>query len=215
MSINAVLFDLDGTLVDTNDLIIASFEHTLASYGYNDFTKEDILSFIGPPLDETFRTIDHEQAEDMVATYREHNIAHHDSLIKEYEGVLETVRTLYEQQYKLAIVTTKRERTAHMGLKAAGLAPYFETVVTWNDVKNTKPDPEPLNLAMEKLGVSPRETAMVGDSHYDIVGAKNAGTQAVGVAWSIKGADHLQSYEPDVMLNHMPELLDWLGVNVR
>ncbi|PSL42756.1 pyrophosphatase PpaX [Salsuginibacillus halophilus] len=208
MDINTILFDLDGTLINTNELIISSFDHTLHTFGYTGYAREDIIPFIGPPLDETFKSISPERAEEMVEAYRKHNVLHHDDLIEEYEGVRETIEALAEQGFKLAIVTTKRVTTAHMGLRAAGLDRYFSTVITYNDVDQVKPNPEPLHKAMEELEAMPEQTLMVGDSHHDVLGGKNAGVKTAGVAWSIKGRDALQAYEPDVMLEKMPDLLE-------
>ncbi len=87
--------------------------------------------------------------------------------------------------------------------------------MTFDDVEEVKPNPEPLNQAMEALGSRPENTLMVGDSHYDILGGQNAGTYTAGVAWSIKGKEHLSSFKPDLMLEKMPDLLKYVGVRVR
>ncbi|MFB5660905.1 pyrophosphatase PpaX [Alteribacillus sp. HJP-4] len=214
MTINTILFDLDGTLVNTNELIIASFQHTLDQYMPGKYNRESIIEFIGPPLTDSFHRVDPEKAEEMIGVYQKHNKANHNDLIEEYEGVRQTVAELSKQGYKLAIVTTKRRETALMGAESAGLLEYFPVVVTFDDVTRVKPDPEPLHLAMEQLGAEPEETLMIGDSHYDILGGKNAGVLTAGVAWSIKGEDVLLSYEPDWMLQKMPDLLNHLGVQV-
>ncbi|WP_280769501.1 pyrophosphatase PpaX [Salipaludibacillus daqingensis] len=208
--IDTVLFDLDGTLINTIDLIVASFMHTMETYYPGEYVREDVVSFIGPPLSETFMNLDPDKVEEMTMTYREFNHKNHDDLVGEYEGVKETLEQLVKQGYKLAIVTTKRHETAVKGLQLMNLESYFPAVVALDDVTNYKPDPEPLNLALEKLGSSAERAIMVGDSEHDILGGKNTGTKTAGVAWSIKGKEHLQSYEPDVMLESMTDLLDYL-----
>ena len=214
MTIKTILFDLDGTLINTNDLILASFQHTLSSFYPGRYSEQDIVGFIGEPLEETFNKIDEARTEELITAYRKHNHAYHDELVKEYEGVYETVRSLYEQGYKLGIVTTKIRETTDKGLTLTHLAPFFETVVTYDDVENAKPDAEPLNKAMAALGGTPSSTLMIGDSQYDIMAGKNAGTRTAGVSWTIKGKSFLSSYEPDAMLDTMPDLLDMLGVKV-
>lgn len=214
MKINTILFDLDGTLINTNDLILASFEHTLEQFYPGQYSKQDIVSFIGEPLEETFQKVDDARVEELITAYRAHNHEHHDLLVKEYDGVFETIQSLHEQGYKLGIVTTKIRFTAEKGLKLTNLDRYFDCVVTIDDVQKAKPDAEPIYKALQTLGTSPESTMMVGDSQYDIMAGKNAGTKTAGVGWTIKGKDFLASYEPDVMLEKMPDLLDALGVKV-
>lgn len=125
MNINTILFDLDGTLVNTNELIISSFKHTLDHYKPGTYGREDIIQFIGPPLTESFRKVDPERAEEMIEMYRQHNLSFHDELIEEYEGVQETVDTLHKEGFKLAVVTTKRKQTALMGIEVMGLSLIF------------------------------------------------------------------------------------------
>lgn len=207
MKINTVLFDLDGTLINTNELIIASFLHTLDTYYPNKYKREDVLAFIGPSLRETFSSMDPERTEEMIQAYREFNHAHHDELVQEYETVYETVEQLVKQGYKLGIVTTKARKTVEMGLNLTKLHQFFDVIVTIDDVEHVKPHPEPIEKAIRLLDASPATTLMVGDNHHDILGGKNAGTKTAGVAWTIKGRDYLAAYKPDYMLDKMSDLL--------
>lgn len=210
--ITTLLFDLDGTLIDTNELIISSFLHTLERYYPGQYKREDVLPFNGPSLTETFSKINLEKAEEMIEVYQVHNRAHHDSLVTEFPGVYETIRRLKESGFKLGIVTTKRPDVVEMGLRLTKLKPFFDTVITFADVTHTKPDPEPVQKALDSLGSLPDEALMVGDNYHDILGGKNAGTKTVGVAWSLKGKDYLQTFEPDYMLDSIEELLEIVGV---
>jgi pyrophosphatase PpaX len=205
--ITTILFDLDGTLIDTNDLIIQSYLHTLEKYFPNKYKREDVLPFMGPSLVDVFGPMNPEKSEEMIQTYRDFNISNHDLLVKEFDGVYETVKTLKEKNFKLGIVTTKMSNVVKMGLKLSKLDEFFEVVVAVDHVKKIKPDPEPLLLALEQLGSVPGEALMVGDNYHDIVGGKNAGTKTAGVAWSLKGREFLESYQPDYMLEKMHDLL--------
>ena len=211
MKIDTVLFDLDGTLINTNELIIASFLHTLDHYYPNEYTREKVIQFIGPSLHDSFGGMNPEKAEEMIHMYRTFNHEKHDELVEEYETVKETVERLHEKGYKLGIVTTKRSETARMGLKLTGLDKYFPVLVAIDDVEKVKPDPEPLLNALNQLNSTPERTVMVGDSQYDVLGGKNTGTKTAAVAWTIKGRDFLEAYEPDIMLETMADLLDFLG----
>lgn len=204
--ITTILFDLDGTLINTNELIIASFTETLNHYYPGQYHREDILPFIGPSLIETFSAIDEERAEEMIEFYRKHNWENHDLLVTQFDGVYEAIESLKQDGFKLAIVTTKKRNVVEKGLKLCNLEQFFEVVVTIDDVTNVKPNPEPLLLALKQLNSQPSEAIMVGDNYHDIDGGKNAGTYTAGVAWSIKGKEFLQSFNPDYMLDTMADL---------
>jgi pyrophosphatase PpaX len=210
-NINTLLFDLDGTLIDTNELIISTYLHTLEKYYPGKYTREDVLPFLGPTLHEVFGEMDPDRVEEMVLEYRTYNLANHDALVKEFVGVMETIETLKKKGYKLAIVTTKREDVAFKGLRLMKLDSYFDVMIAYDHVKKVKPDPEPIFLALEKLGSKPEEALMVGDNFHDVLAGKNAGTKTAGVAWSIKGREYLAKYEPDFMLENMTDLLTILG----
>ncbi|OAT81479.1 pyrophosphatase [Bacillus sp. MKU004] len=210
--ITTVLFDLDGTLINTNDLIISSFLHTLNHYYPGQYAEPDVLPFMGPPLEESFGDLDPEKTEEMCAHYRAYNHEHHDELVTEFEGVYETVEALHKQGYKLAIVSTKVRDVVLKGLDLMNLRQFFDVVITLDEVENAKPHPEPIQKALLELGSSPEEAVMVGDNHHDILAGKNAGCLSAGVAWSAKGRDHLMQYEPDFMLDTMTDLLKVVGV---
>ncbi|MFS0878908.1 pyrophosphatase PpaX [Metabacillus niabensis] len=212
MKINTLLFDLDGTLINTNELIIESFLHTLNKYYPDKYKREDVFPFIGPTLYETFESINPEKKEEMVEVYRKFNHEQHDKLVTEFETVFETIQTLKEKGFKLGIVTTKIRTTVNMGLKLTKLDQFFDVVVTLDDVEHAKPNPEPIFKALEQLDAKPEEAIMVGDNHHDIGAGKNAGTKTAGVAWSIKGRDYIESFQPDYVLDKMSDLLAIVGV---
>ncbi|KQU20283.1 MULTISPECIES: pyrophosphatase PpaX [Peribacillus] len=211
-NITTLLFDLDGTLINTIELIIDSFTKTLDHYSPGQFKREDIIPFIGPTLVDTFSSIDPERIDEMIAFYREHNWKNHDLLVTQYDGVFETIQTLKQSGYKLAVVTTKKRDVVEKGLRLSKLDQFFDVVVTLDDVEKAKPDPEPLVKALNQLGSVPEEAIMVGDSYHDILGGKNTGTKTAGVAWSIRGREFLESYHPDYMLEQMADLLNIIEI---
>ena len=213
--ITAVLFDLDGTLLDTNELIMQSFEQLLERHYPGQYTRPDILPFLGPTLTETFNSMDPLKTEMMIADYREWNIANHDLLASEFDGVKEVLTILKEKGIRMAIVSTKRNDMVQRGLKLLGIKSLFEAVVGLDDVQHPKPNPEPLMIAMERLGVSKHEVLMVGDNMHDIVGGQNAGVRTAGVSWSLKGPEFLKTFNPDYMLTHISDLYEILGVSEK
>jgi len=206
--ITTLLFDFDGTLLDTNDLIIQSFLSVLGKRYPGRFTKEDALGFIGPSLKQTFDEIDESLTELMIQEYRAWNIAMHDELAVEFDGVAETLRLLKAKGVKMAIVSTKRSDIVKKGMKLMGIEDLFEVVIGLDNVVNPKPDPEPILLALEQLGAKKEEALMIGDNSHDIEGGHNAGVRTAGVAWTAKGEDFLASFNPTIMLQHITDLLD-------
>ncbi|WKA55939.1 pyrophosphatase PpaX [Planococcus shixiaomingii] len=206
--ITTLLFDFDGTLLDTNELIIQTFLSVLGRHYPGRFSREEVLHFIGPSLKQTFETIDPERTEELIEEYRTLNKTLHDDLVAEYDGVPETMRLLKARGLKMAIVSTKRRETILHGLNLMGITDVFDVIIGLDQVNQPKPDPEPLELALELLGSTREEALMIGDNSHDIDGGKNAGVRTAGVAWSAKGEAFLASLEPDFMLQHISDLLD-------
>ncbi|WP_124728379.1 pyrophosphatase PpaX [Staphylospora marina] len=212
MKYRVILFDLDGTLIDTNELILQSFMHTLETHCPGRYTREDVLAIMGEPLIDQMRRFDESQAEDMVKTYHVHNEANHDRFVKEFPHVTETLEALHKAGVVMGIVSNKRRMVVDMGLKLFGLDRYMDTVVCFGDGLKGKPEPDMILYAMEQLGAKPEETLMVGDSRYDLIAARRAGVRSAAVAWSLH-AEELPKYEPDHFLQDMRDLLDVAGVD--
>jgi pyrophosphatase PpaX len=204
----ALLFDFDGTLLNTNDLIIDTFLHVLDEKFPGQYTREACLRFIGPSLKETFDEITPGETEAMIAKYQEFNMKYHDELAKGYDGVVETLEQLHAMGIRMAIVSTKKRFSLERGMKLLGVEHLFETYIGYDDVEHEKPHPEPVLLALQQLGVEKEEAMMIGDNYHDILAGQNAGVKTAGVCWSVKGADYLRTFNPDYMLEHMQDLID-------
>ncbi|MBD0383915.1 pyrophosphatase PpaX [Paenibacillus sedimenti] len=211
--IRTVLFDLDGTIVDTNELIVQSFLHSLEGETPEPVTRELIIPNMGRPLVEQMEFFTgKKEVEAIIQKYRTFNLSKHDELVKEFPNVRSVLAKLHASGIKIGIVTSKIRQTTLMGLKLCGLDTYVSTIVTVEDVKEPKPSPEGILAALETLGSSNEETMMVGDSHYDIEAAQNAGVISVGVSWSWKGRTYLETYKPDYLIDDMLELLPIAGL---
>lgn len=206
--ITTLLFDFDGTLLDTNELIIQTFLSVLGKRYPGRFTKEDVLHFIGPSLKQTFDSIDETLTEELIKEYRAWNIEMHDQMAVEFDGVADTLRILKARGIKMAIVSTKRQDIIQRGLKLMGIEDIFEVVIALDDVVNPKPDPEPIVLALNRLNASKEEALMIGDNSHDIEGGHNAGVRTAGVAWTAKGEAYLATFNPTYMLKHITDLLE-------
>lgn len=212
MKIDTVLFDLDGTLIDTNELINQSFLYTFEQFGQH-FSREEIKAFNGPPLLDTFRGISEENAEEMIEAYRTHNLRYHDDYVTAFPDVVETVQQLKDAGIKIAIVSTKARQSVHKGLELVGLNGMFDVIITLDEVTHAKPHPEPIHKALTLLDSQAEHALMVGDNYQDIEAGKNAAVATAAVAWSHKGETFLQTFQPDHMLHSMKDLLDITGVS--
>lgn len=210
--IDTVLFDLDGTIIDTNELILATFQHVIEKHGLGPYTREQIIPHMGTTLEHQLQTFSgKEDVAELVADYRKYNRERHDELIREFPYVKEVIANLHEQGITMGIVTTKIRETTLLALNMFGLKPYMKTLVTVDDVKHPKPHPEPILTALRELNADPARTLMVGDSAADLQCAKAAGVRSAGVAWSLKGVEELRKYDPDYILKDMTDLYDVLG----
>ncbi|MFD1926970.1 pyrophosphatase PpaX [Sporosarcina siberiensis] len=206
--INTLLFDFDGTLLDTNELIIQTFQHVLGNHYPGKYERMDILKFLGPTLHESFNSVNPESTEQLIQEYRAWNMMMHDELAKEFDGVSETLNLLKAAGMKMAIVSTKKKDMVLKGIDLLDVDGVFDVVICMDDVTKTKPDPEPILLALEKLEAEKENTLMIGDNYHDIEGGQNAGVRTAGVSWSIKGEQFLQNYKPDYMLHHITDLFE-------
>jgi len=194
--INTVLFDFDGTIMDTCEVIISSWQHTFMTIEGKERPVSEILKTLGEPLDFTMRNLYPDfDTEEAVSIYRSYHVENFGERINLFPGMKELLATLKEKGYKIGLVTSRMTGTTMEGLEKYHIKEYFDVVITADDTKKHKPDPEPVYKALEKLGASPEESIMVGDTDYDILCAKNAGVKSVLVGWALampeEAPDHI------------------------
>ena len=207
MRFPVVLFDLDGTLIDSGRMIVASFKHAARSVLGVDVPEERIRAAVGGPgLIEQMRLLDARRVEDLVQAYREHNEPLHAELAS-CAGIEDVLVALRSEGRRLGIVTAKRQATIRLAFDVLDLEGFFEVVVGADDTERHKPHPEPILCALERLGAEPEEAAYVGDSPFDVRAAKAAGVHAVAVTWGgIHSRERLAAEEPDELVDSAEEL---------
>lgn len=206
--IKAILFDLDGTIVNTNNLILKSFEYLFGDFLKMEVTKEQIYENFGVPLREIFVKHNIENIDEAVKEYIRYNLTIHDEYIENYDHAEEGLKALKEKGLKLAIVTSKLRNTAIRGLNCFDLEKYFDVIITPEDTTHHKPHEEPVLVACEKLGVKPSEAIMVGDSHNDILSGKNAGALTCAVKYTDLNYDLVLESNPDFCIDTINELVE-------
>jgi pyrophosphatase PpaX len=207
-----VLFDLDGTLIDSGPIILASMQHAAQTVLGREIAADELARSIGGQgLVTQMEALDPDRVEELVEAYRLHNDPLHETLVA-FAGMVEVVPRLKAQGRKLGIVTAKRHRTVALALdRFPWLGDQFDVVVAHEDTERHKPDPEPVLAAVDRLHARPAQAAYVGDSPFDIRAAKSAGAFAVAVGWGgIHSDETLRAEEPDAFVNDPEELVDVL-----
>lgn len=211
--INTVLFDFDGTVMDTNNLILQSWQHTFRTVEGKERPAEEIFATFGEPLFITMeKFLPQIPAEEGVEIYRSYHYDNFTELIKVFPGILELLKELKTRGYKTGIVTSRLRHTTDLGLKKYDMEQYFDVVITVEDTDKYKPDPEPVKAALERLRSKPEEAVMVGDSIFDILCARGAGVKAVLVSWALAvgGENETGGNAPDYIIEKAEDLLDIL-----
>jgi pyrophosphatase PpaX len=194
-----VLFDLDGTLLNSLPLIEATFRHAFETL---DIPWENgaVMKTVGLPLRDACRQFAGERWREMFDCYIKHQLQIHDEYIKVFPGALETLAEIKPLVKGVGVVTSKRRPMAERGIAVTGLGRYLDHLVALEDVEKPKPDAEPVRRGMEKFGAAPEQTVFVGDSYFDIESGRNAGVITVGVTWGMASRAELEAAGPDFLV---------------
>jgi pyrophosphatase PpaX len=224
--IQAILFDLDGTLIDTTDLILCCFAHSWQTVCGISHSREHIVATFGIPLrvamqrlleanaarsmnlnNLSFATAD-EIVEQLLSTYRTFNAANHDGLARRFDQTEQVVSTLRSRGYAIGLVTSKSRELAIRGLQLCALDGLIDVAIYMEDTLKHKPDPEPIFAALARLKVTSQEAVYIGDSFHDIVAGRAAGVKTIAAAWGPMPRAELERQCPDLMVESITDLLN-------
>jgi pyrophosphatase PpaX len=207
MRFPVVLFDLDGTVIDSGAIILASMRHAAKEVLGAEPPDEELMAAVGGPgLEAQMHALAPDRVDELVAVYRAHNEPLHEGLVC-CEGIEDVLVRLKDEGRRLGIVTAKRRKTVELAFAQVPLAPLFETVVGGDETTRHKPDPAPLQLALDRLGAQPDEAAYVGDAPFDVKAAQAAGVFSVAVTWGgIHSRERLETAHPDALVDTAEEL---------
>lgn len=211
--LEAVLFDADGTLIDTYNMILRSMRYTVQTELHETLSDAELMHGVGKPLFDQFVDFchgDEVRASELVPFYREHMARTHDDLIRAFPDALSALEKLRDKGYRMAVVTSKPHDLAERGLSLTHLAPYFEFIIAADDYPKHKPHPGPILHAAKRLSIAPDACAYVGDSPYDIISGNAAKAQTVAALWGMFSRDVLQKEAPFAYATSLSELADAL-----
>lgn len=210
-----VLFDLDGTLADSVELILGAFRHTFNTHLGAAPADQDWIAGMGTPLASQIRALVADDAliEPMTTTYRTWQNQHHDELLREYAGVRETLNLLHARGHDMALVTSKATDAAMRALRLMGIDSLLGHVIGADTTASHKPNPEPVLYALAQLGRPPQDAIFVGDSPHDIAAGNAAGVLTIAALWGPFTRETLEAAHPDRLIadiRDLPPLIDTL-----
>lgn len=219
-----MLFDLDGTLIDTTGLILRCFEHSWQTVCGLKHSREALIDTFGTPLRAAMKSLASassdlsklvadesggaELIEKLIAEYRSFNAANHDQMARPFEGAQDTIMTLRARGYMIGVVTSKSRELATRGLRLCSLERLIDASVFLEDTHRHKPEPEPILAALEKLNAQARHAAYVGDSRHDIIAGRAAGVTTVAALWGPFPRAELEREQPDHLVESIAALLE-------
>lgn len=204
--LRAVLFDVDGTLLDTTEFIYGGFDHTLAAHGHAAVQRPRYAAVMGKPLDVCYTEL--APGCDPVLLCETHRTWQADNLhlSTPYPETIRVLRALRDAGLRLAAITSRSRRTSVHTIERAGLAEYLDLILSAEDVTAIKPDPAPLLFALERLDVPPAAAMMVGDTDADILAGRAAGVYTVGATYGFHGTEIL-AHAPDATIDTLADLI--------
>ncbi|MEI3377913.1 MAG: HAD-IA family hydrolase [Coriobacteriales bacterium] len=209
-TIRTILFDLDGTLLDTHDMILVSMRYAINEVEGKNHTDEELMAGVGTPLYDQmlgFANGDVARAEELVTIYRAYNDAIHDERVSAFPGTREALEKLAHAGYRMGIVTSKRHWLAERGLEKSGIASFFDILIGADDWPDSKPKPGPILYACELLDCTPEECVYIGDSPFDMQAANAAGCTSVAALWGMFPAETLAACKPNLSYSSLEEFV--------
>lgn len=205
MKPKAILFDVDGTILDTHEYIYQAFEHSLGMH-HKPLTREEIQIIMGKPLEECYRILT--ELEDISELAESHKLfqANNAFLAKPFPNTIKTLEKIKKNGMLIGAVTTRAKESATESLDVNEVMPYINHFVAFEDVVNPKPDPEGIHQVLNYFGIDPSDAIMVGDSDVDVFAGKNAGVSTVGVTYGFHGENIVEA-DPDFVIDDIQEVL--------
>lgn len=209
---DGIIFDIDGTLSSTNELIFASFNHIAKKYLNKTFSNDEITSLFGPPEDVIIKKFCGERFEEGKKDYYDFYTKNH-HMANLYPGIIDILKYLKMKNIYLSIYTGKGREAATITLKKHEIFDFFDLIITGDDVKEHKPSPEGIDIFIEKFNLNKDKVLMIGDSTGDIKAARGAGVKIASVLWDSLSKDRVLKSGSDYLFHSVGELRNFLTKN--
>jgi len=211
---DGIIFDVDGTLTSTNQLIFQSFNHVTKKYINKTYTDEELIGFFGPTEEAILRDLTGDNFEDARNDYFQFYNEHHSSLADIYPGIKEALEIIKQKKVPLAVFTGKGREAAVITLKVLELFEYFDMIVTGDDVVEHKPSPEGILLFVDKFNLSRDKVLLIGDAPADIQAARAAGVKIASVVWDSYAKETVLESGSDYVFHAVEEMEKFLSENL-
>ncbi len=204
-----IIFDVDGTLTFTNQLIFDSFNHITKKYLGKSYTDEEIIALFGPTEDVILKEMCKDEYVNARKDYYAYYKDNHD-IARLYEGIKELIIDIYNAGILLSIFTGKGRTSALITLDELGLTDYFDMIVSGDDVENHKPSPEGILMFLNKHNLNPKDVLMIGDAPSDIIAARQCGVEIASVVWDSYAEDEVKKLNSTTVFHSVAELRDFI-----
>ena len=206
MAFQGILFDLDGTVINTNELIFQSFEYALDTLLHTTLSRDILRTTFGKPLQQIMQELGGEHSQELRQAFAHYSKLHENEIYL-FPGVEDALKQLKAMNIRTAVVTSRLYHSAMRDLNQFQLVPYFDVFITPEATQKHKPHPEPAQKALERLNLKPRQVIMVGDSGLDLQCGKQAGCKTAAVRYSLFPQDELLQHQPDYVIDSLLELV--------
>lgn len=207
MNFKVILFDLDGTLLDSMPLIRKAYQNVFKKLGIP-WTENNMLQLATLPVKESAKRFAEKREQEFLTTFFSYYLSEHNNLMKMFPGTLEMLELLKSHGCRLGIVTSKTRAGTMVSVDFLGITKLMDVIITDDDAVHHKPHPEPLLKALELLSTSADTALYIGDSSLDLIAAKSAGIQVAYVVWGAGAIEDIQQYNPDYIIDNWNQLTD-------
>ena len=208
------IFDIDGTITSTNELIFATFNFVAEKYLNKKFSNEEIIALFGPTEDYILKEMMKDKYEEAKLDYYHFYDSKHEEMADIFPGIDDLLKLIKDKNYPIGIYTGKGRKSSEITLRKLGIFDYFDLIMTGDDVKEHKPSPEGINKFIEKFSLERNKVLMIGDAPADVIASKEAGVKCASVLWESYAKDEVVKMDSDYKFDTVDDLYNFIKTNI-